>query len=55
MTRPFFSKNRISDFDNFDRHTEDTISAIKARLAQGYPIDFQVGIPDLILRPFLTH
>ncbi|KAF5344627.1 hypothetical protein D9757_013906 [Collybiopsis confluens] len=29
MTRPFFNKNRISDFDNFERHSEDTISAIK--------------------------
>ncbi|KIK53194.1 hypothetical protein GYMLUDRAFT_49516 [Collybiopsis luxurians FD-317 M1] len=41
MTRPFFNRNRISDFDNFERHSEDTISAIKARLAQGYPVDFQ--------------
>ncbi|KAJ3808259.1 cytochrome P450 [Lentinula aff. lateritia] len=41
MTRPFFSRNRISDFDNFERHTENTISTIKARLAQGFPIDFQ--------------
>ncbi|KAF5358877.1 hypothetical protein D9757_012310 [Collybiopsis confluens] len=46
MTRPFFNKNRISDFDNFERHSEDTISAIKARLAQGYPVDFQ----DVIAR-----
>ncbi|KAE9388190.1 cytochrome P450 [Gymnopus androsaceus JB14] len=41
MTRPFFNRNRITDFDNFNRHTESTISAIKTRLAQGYPIDFQ--------------
>ncbi|KAJ3713074.1 hypothetical protein C8R42DRAFT_298842 [Lentinula raphanica] len=41
MTRPFFNRNRISDFDNFERHAEDTIAGIKARLAEGYPVDFQ--------------
>ncbi|KAJ3842739.1 cytochrome P450 monooxygenase pc-2 [Lentinula raphanica] len=41
MTRPFFNRNRISDFDNFERHAEDTIAMIKARLAEGYPVDFQ--------------
>ncbi|KAJ3794567.1 cytochrome P450 [Lentinula aff. detonsa] len=41
LTRPFFSRNRISDFDNFERHSEDTISVIKTRLGQGYPIEFQ--------------
>ncbi|KAF9074680.1 cytochrome P450 [Rhodocollybia butyracea] len=41
MTLPFFSRNRISDFDIFEHHTEDTISIIKTRLAQGYPIEFQ--------------
>ncbi|KIK53184.1 hypothetical protein GYMLUDRAFT_250607 [Collybiopsis luxurians FD-317 M1] len=44
MTRPFFSKNRISDFNIFERHAEETISAIKARLAQGYPIEFQDAV-----------
>jgi len=49
MTRPFFTKNRISDFDNFERHAEDTISVIKARLAQGYPIDFQDAVARFTL------
>ncbi|KAJ7598046.1 cytochrome P450 [Mycena floridula] len=44
MTRPFFSKDRISDFDIFDRHAEDVISQIKGRLAQGYPVEFQDAI-----------
>ncbi|KAK0436982.1 cytochrome P450 [Desarmillaria tabescens] len=39
--RPFFNKARISDFDNFERHTINTISQIKARLREGYPINFQ--------------
>ncbi|KAJ3886114.1 cytochrome P450 [Lentinula edodes] len=44
MTRPFFTKTRISDFDIFERHADDTISAMKQRLAQGYPIEFQDAI-----------
>ncbi|KAJ3868116.1 cytochrome P450 [Lentinula novae-zelandiae] len=44
MTRPFFSKNRISDSDIFERHADDTISAMKQRLAQGYPIEFQDAV-----------
>lgn len=42
MTRPFFSKDRISHFDIFDRHSEDAISQMKTRLKQGYAVDFQV-------------
>ncbi|KAK0458663.1 cytochrome P450 [Desarmillaria tabescens] len=41
MTRPFFNKDRISDFDNFERHAVSTIAQIKARLREGYPVDFQ--------------
>ncbi|KAG2139719.1 cytochrome P450 [Suillus clintonianus] len=41
MTRPFFSKDRISHFDIFDKHAEDAISQLKTRLRDGYPVDFQ--------------
>lgn len=41
ITRPFFTKDRISDFANFDRHAQDAIKKAKDRLAQGYSIDFQ--------------
>ncbi|KAF7343149.1 Cytochrome P450 [Mycena venus] len=41
MTRPFFDKHRISDFDNFDTHVEDAIAQMKTRLREGYAIDFQ--------------
>ncbi|KAI6168981.1 cytochrome P450 [Pisolithus thermaeus] len=41
MTRPFFSKDRISHFDIFEKHAEDTINQAKARLQEGYPVDFQ--------------
>ncbi|KZV72290.1 cytochrome P450 [Peniophora sp. CONT] len=41
MTRPFFSKDRISDFDIFDAHVTSAIAQAKTRLAAGYAIDFQ--------------
>ncbi|KAJ7321640.1 cytochrome P450 monooxygenase pc-3 [Mycena albidolilacea] len=41
MSRPFFNKERISDFDLFDRHTHDALSRIKQRLAEGYAVDIQ--------------
>lgn len=41
MTRPFFSKDRISHFDIFDKHAEDAIGQLKNRLRDGYPVDFQ--------------
>ncbi|KAI6040654.1 cytochrome P450 [Pisolithus marmoratus] len=46
MTRPFFSKDRISHFDIFDKHAEDALNQAKARLQEGYPVDFQ----DMICR-----
>ncbi|KAI6033800.1 cytochrome P450 [Pisolithus microcarpus] len=41
MTRPFFSKDRISHFDIFEKHAEDALNQAKARLQEGYPVDFQ--------------
>ncbi|TRM60702.1 cytochrome P450 [Schizophyllum amplum] len=41
MTRPFFNKEKIAHFDNFDRHADDIIRQAKTRLAEGFPIDFQ--------------
>ncbi|KAK2462353.1 hypothetical protein APHAL10511_005659 [Amanita phalloides] len=41
MTRPFFTKDRVSHFDIFDRHAQEAISHLKARLAQGFPVDIQ--------------
>lgn len=46
MTRPFFSKDRISHFDIFERHADEAITAIQQRLREGYAIDFQ----DLVSR-----
>jgi cytoskeletal protein CcmA (bactofilin family) len=44
MTRPFFTKDRISHFDLFDRHGEDAINQMKTRFKAGIPVDFQVRI-----------
>ncbi|KAK0455744.1 cytochrome P450 monooxygenase pc-3 [Desarmillaria tabescens] len=41
MTRPFFSRDRISHFDIFDRHADDALKLMKARFRQGHPVDFQ--------------
>ncbi|EKM59241.1 uncharacterized protein PHACADRAFT_249548 [Phanerochaete carnosa HHB-10118-sp] len=46
MTRPFFTRERIGHFDLFDRHAEEAMHKMKARLAEGYAVDFQ----DLISR-----
>lgn len=46
MTRPFFSKDRISHFDIFERHADEAIAAIQKRLRDGYAVDFQ----DLVSR-----
>jgi len=42
MTRPFFSRERISHFDIFERHADDAIRQLKARLKEGHPVDAQV-------------
>ncbi|KAH6896353.1 cytochrome P450 monooxygenase pc-3 [Coprinopsis sp. MPI-PUGE-AT-0042] len=41
MTRPFFTKDRISHFDIFDRHAADALNQLKARLREGHPVDIQ--------------
>ncbi|KAF7318193.1 hypothetical protein HMN09_00327600 [Mycena chlorophos] len=40
-TRPFFNKQRISDFDTFARHADRAISCMRDRLRAGYAVDFQ--------------
>ncbi|KAI0374100.1 cytochrome P450 [Pilatotrama ljubarskyi] len=46
MARPFFSKDRISHFDIFDRHALDALEQMKARMREGYAVDWQ----DLVSR-----
>ncbi|THV04324.1 cytochrome P450 [Dendrothele bispora CBS 962.96] len=49
MTRPFFSKVRISDYDVFERHAEETLSVLAERLASGHPVDFQDAVARFTL------
>ncbi|KAK6984008.1 cytochrome P450 [Favolaschia claudopus] len=46
MTRPFFTRERFSDYELFDRHSLEAINVMKNRLREGHPIDFQ----DLVAR-----
>ncbi|KAI0629955.1 cytochrome P450 [Trametes polyzona] len=41
ITRPFFSRDRITHFDIFDRHAEHALSKVAARLREGVPVDWQ--------------
>ncbi|KAF8055213.1 cytochrome P450 monooxygenase pc-1 [Lyophyllum atratum] len=41
MTRPFFTRDRISDFELFDRHADTAIALVKERMRNGQAIDFQ--------------
>ena len=42
MARPFFTRERISDFDIYDKNCFSTLQLARTRLAEGYPIEFQV-------------
>ncbi|CDO71400.1 hypothetical protein BN946_scf184908.g158 [Trametes cinnabarina] len=41
MTRPYFSRERISHFELFDRHAGLAIKKMKERLRGGHAVDFQ--------------
>lgn len=41
MTRPFFSRERISHFDIFARHSDEAIMLMKQRFSEGYALDIQ--------------
>ncbi|KAJ6619477.1 cytochrome P450 monooxygenase pc-3 [Mycena sp. CBHHK59/15] len=41
MTRPFFSRDRVSHFEIFDRHADIVIRLLKARMRAGCAVDFQ--------------
>ncbi|KAH8831094.1 cytochrome P450 [Flagelloscypha sp. PMI_526] len=41
LTRPFFARDRISDFDTFERHATEALARLTTRLREGHAIDFQ--------------
>ncbi|KAF8153753.1 cytochrome P450 monooxygenase pc-1 [Crassisporium funariophilum] len=46
ITRPMFTRDRISHFELFDRRAVQVIAKLRERLREGYAVDFQ----DLMLR-----
>ncbi|KAF8185157.1 cytochrome P450 [Pholiota molesta] len=46
MTRPFFTRERISDFEIYHRNSNIALRTAKNRLAEGFPLNFQ----DLVSR-----
>ncbi|KAG8855030.1 hypothetical protein FRB96_007225 [Tulasnella sp. 330] len=49
MTRPFFTRDRVTDFDIFDRHAEVILDKIKDRCDAGLPVDFQEAISQFTM------
>ena len=43
ITRPFFTRERIHDFEIYERNCEIAIAHSKKRLAEGHSIDFQAS------------
>ncbi|KIK51348.1 hypothetical protein GYMLUDRAFT_50586 [Collybiopsis luxurians FD-317 M1] len=41
LTRPFFSREKITHFELFDRHADIVIESLKKRLRSGHSVDFQ--------------
>ncbi|KAF7362516.1 Cytochrome P450 monooxygenase pc-3 [Mycena venus] len=41
ISRPFFTKDRISDFQGYARHSDRALSLLAQRLQEGFPVDFQ--------------
>ena len=41
ITRPFFNRDRISDFTAFDRHADQVIAKLKDRFKEGVAVDVQ--------------
>ena len=43
ITRPFFVKDRVRDFETFDKYAMKTIETMKQRFNEGYALDLEVG------------
>ncbi|KAF8510916.1 cytochrome P450 [Gautieria morchelliformis] len=41
MTRPFFGRERVTDFELFNQHADMVIQKLEERFAQGEAVDFQ--------------
>ena len=43
ITRPFFAKERIRDFEILDKYAMKAIDKMKRRFDEGYALNFEVG------------
>jgi hypothetical protein len=55
MTRPFFTRERISDFEIYHRNCDLSLRNAKQRLAEGHPVDFQARVEPHIIHQFPTN
>ena len=53
MTRPFFTRERISDFEIYHRNCDVTLRVAKQRLNEGLSVDFQVT--STMLNPWFCY
>jgi hypothetical protein len=53
--RPFFNKDRIVDFENFERHVQLALDSAQSRIDEGIALDMQVKIFLLVHTPYLLH
>ncbi|TFK21808.1 cytochrome P450 [Coprinopsis marcescibilis] len=54
MARPYFARDRISDFDNFDHNLEVAIAVAQERLSEGFAINVQELMSKFALDSFCT-
>ena len=47
VTRPFFAKERVTDFGIFDSEAKLALQKMQDRFDMGLPIDFQVSVSIL--------
>ena len=43
ITRPFFTKDRVQDFEILDKYAMKAIEKMKRRFNEGYALNFEVG------------
>jgi hypothetical protein len=56
MTRPFFTRERISDFEIYHRNSNIALRTAKSRLAEGFPLNFQVCyLHNIIYTQYLNN
>ena len=48
ITKPYFHKNRFSDFVLFAKHGNHVVNLIKERLREGVAVDFQLGFQNFL-------